>query len=302
MVNLAIDVGGLRLNNPVMLAAGILGVSPSSLKWVALSGAGGVVTKSLSITPRDGYANPVVVEVEGGGFVNAVGLSNPGVHDFVNELKGYIPFPVPIMASVFGLTPEEYGRVAMAIEGSVDGLELNVSCPSVADVGAEIGGDPGLVGDAVRSVRATTDKPIFVKLSPNVRDIAAIAVAAESAGADGVVAINTVSAMVIDCDFKRPILSALKGGLSGKPIKAIALRCIYELSKAIDIPVIGCGGISTWRDAVEALASGASAVQIGSAVRFSGLKVFGELNDGIRGYLSECGHSSVKELVGVAKL
>jgi len=300
MDNMAVEVGGLRFKNPVLLAAGILGVSPSSLLRVARSGAGGVVTKSLSVEPRDGFPNPVVVEVEGGGFVNAVGLSNPGVSNFKDELRNYTPFPVTLVGSIFGYRPEEYAMAASVLSDCVNGFELNVSCPSVAGIGAEIGGNPELVGDVVRSVKAVTDKPVFVKLSPNVQDIVMIGAAAQIAGANGVVAINTVSAMAVDGEFKRPILSASKGGLSGSPIKAIALRCVYELSKALTIPVIGCGGISSWQDAVDMIASGASAVQIGSAIRYLGLKAFGDVADGIRRYLDELGYRSVTDLVGVA--
>jgi dihydroorotate dehydrogenase (NAD+) catalytic subunit len=300
MVHLSIDVGGLRFANPVLLAAGILGVSPSSLLRVARSGAGGVVTKSLSIDPRDGYPNPVIVEVEGGGFVNAVGLANPGVHDFREELRAYLPFPVPLVGSIFGYGPEEYGRAASALDDVVDGFELNVSCPSVAGVGAELGSSPDLVSAAVRSVKAATRKPAFVKLSPNVQDIVGIGAAAQGAGADGVVAINTVSAMVADGDLGGPLLRAPKGGLSGRPIRAIALRCIYELHKALAIPIIGCGGVSGWKDAVDMMAAGASAVQIGSAIRDSGLGVFADVADGIREYLEGRGCASASELVGVA--
>jgi len=296
MDNMAVEVGGLRFKNPVLLAAGILGVSPSSLLRVARSGAGGVVTKSLSVEPREGFHNPVVVEVEGGGFVNAVGLSNPGVGNFRDELRDYAPFPVPLIGSIFGYRPEEYARAASVLSDCVDGFELNVSCPSVTGID-EIGGNPELVGDVVRSVKEVTRKPVFVKLSPNVQDIVVIGAAAQGAGANGVVAINTVSAMAIDGVFGRHILTAPKGGLSGRPIKAIALRCVHELSKALAIPVIGCGGISSWQDAVDMFASGASAVQIGSAIRYLGLRAFGDVADGIRRYLDEHGYRSVSDLM-----
>jgi len=300
MYNMAVDIGGLRFRNPVLLAAGILGVSPSSLLRVARSGAGGVVTKSLSVEPRDGFPNPVIVEVDGGGFVNAVGLSNPGVRNFRDELRDYAPFPVPLVGSIFGYRAEDYAEAASLLDGCVDGFELNVSCPSVSAIGEEIGHDPEIVGDVVRSVKAVTRKPVFVKLSPNVGDIVVIGTAAQGAGADGVVAINTVSAMAIDGEFGLPTLSAMRGGLSGRPIRAIALRCVYELSKALTIPIIGCGGISSWRDAIDMIASGASAVQIGSAIRDLGLNAFGEIAGGIQRYLEERGHRSLTDLVGVA--
>jgi dihydroorotate dehydrogenase (NAD+) catalytic subunit len=302
MINIAVDIGKLRLKNPVMLAAGILGVSPSSLLRVANNGAGGVVTKSISLQPRMGYPNPIIVEVEEGGYVNAVGLSNPGAKSFRDELQKYLPFPVPLVGSIFGYKPEEYGRVASVLEDSVDAFELNISCPSVSNVGSEIGSDPDTVKNIVRNVKDITNKPIFVKLSPNVTKIVDIGLAAEDAGADGVVAINTVSAMVVDTDFGRPILSALKGGLSGRPIKTIALRCVYELGKVLTIPIIGCGGVFGWRDALDMIVSGASAVQIGSAIRFLGLEVFNEVVGGLKHYLEEKGYSSVKQLVGAATI
>jgi dihydroorotate dehydrogenase (NAD+) catalytic subunit len=301
MASLGIDLGGLHLENPTMLAAGILGVSPSSLLRVARNGAGGVVTKSISIEPRDGYPNPVLVEIEDGGFINAIGLSNPGARIFREELQGYIPFPVPLIGSIFGCGPEDYGGAASILEDSVDAFELNVSCPSVSGIG-EIGRNPDLVREAVRSVKAVTDKPVFVKLSPNVTDIVEIGLAAEGAGADGVVAINTVSAMVVESKFGRPVLSALKGGLSGKPIKTIALRCVYDLGSALSIPIIGCGGIYDWRDAVDMIMSGASAVQIGSAIRLRGLGVFKEVANGLERELEKLGCSSLKQIVGAARI
>jgi len=301
MASLGIDLGGLHLENPTMLAAGILGVSPSSLLRVARNGAGGVVTKSISIEPRDGYPNPVLVEIEEGGFINAVGLSNPGARIFREELQGYIPFPVPLIGSIFGRVPEDYGGAASILEDSVDAFELNVSCPSVSGIG-EIGRNPDLVREAVRSVKAVTDKPVFVKLSPNVTDIVEIGLAAEGAGADGIVAINTVSAMVVESKFGRPVLSALKGGLSGKPIKTIALRCVYDLGSALSIPIIGCGGIYDWRDAVDMIMSGASAVQIGSAIRLRGLGVFKEVANGLERELEKLGCSSLKQIVGAARI
>ncbi|MGQ9513616.1 MAG: dihydroorotate dehydrogenase [Thermoproteota archaeon] len=302
MVNLSVNLGKLRLKNPVMLAAGVLGVSPSSLLRVANKGAGGVVTKSISLEPRTGYPNPVLVEVEGEGYVNAVGLSNPGAQSFRDELKKYLPFPVPLVGSIFGYKPEEYGNVASILEDSVDAFELNISCPSVSDVDSEIGTNLEVVKSAIRNVKDVTSKPVFVKLSPNVTKIVDIGLAAEGAGADGVVAINTVSAMVVDADFGRPILSALKGGLSGKPIRTIALRCVYELGKALTIPIVGCGGVFNWMDALNMIVSGASAVQIGTAIRFLGLDVFTQVVEGLELYLEDKGYSSVKQLVGAARI
>ena len=297
---LAIEIAGLKLANPTMLASGILGLSGLTLKRVADAGAGAVVTKSVGLEPREGYPNPTVVQTECG-LLNAVGLPNPGVQYFSDEIREAKELGVPIVVSVYGFSSEEFAEAArVAVEAGADAIELNVSCPHVEKTGAEIGQSPQLVAEIVKKVKGRVDKPVFTKLTPNVADIAKVAKAAAEAGADAITAINTVRAMTIDVETARPILANKIGGLSGTAIKPIAVRCVYEVCHEVDVPVIGCGGISTWRDAVEFMLAGASAVQIGTAIAFNGLDVFKSVTKGVDAYLKKRGFRSVKEIVGLS--
>ncbi|MDH5461943.1 MAG: dihydroorotate dehydrogenase [Candidatus Bathyarchaeota archaeon] len=292
-------IAGLKLANPTMLASGILGLSGSSLRRVVDAGAGAVVTKSVGVKPREGYSNPTVVQVECG-LINALGLPNPGIHYFSEEISE-AELRAPVIMSIYGFSSEDFAEVAsVAVKAGVDALELNLSCPHVERTGAEIGHDAGLVADVVERVKAKVDKPVFVKLTPNVADIVEMAKAAADSGADALTAINTVRAMTIDIETARPILANKIGGLSGAAIKPIAIRCVYEIYQEVDVPVIGCGGISTWRDAIEFMLAGASAVQIGTAVAFEGLEVFRSVTEGIASYLREKGFRNVEEIVGLA--
>jgi len=297
---LAIEIAGLKLANPTMLASGILGLSGLTLKRVVDAGAGAVVTKSVGLEPREGYPNPTVVQAECG-LLNAVGLPNPGVHYFSEEIREAKELGVPIIVSVYGFSSEEFAEAArVAVEAGADAIELNVSCPHVEKTGAEIGQSPRLVAEIVKKVKGRVDKPVFAKLTPNVADIAKVAKAAAEAGADAIATINTVRAMTIDVETTRPILANKIGGLSGTAIKPIAVRCVYEVYREVDVPVIGCGGISTWRDAVEFMLAGASAVQIGTAIAFNGLDVFKSVTKGVDAYLKKRGFRSVKEIVGLS--
>ena len=297
---LAVEIAGLKLTNPTMLAAGILGMSDLTLKRVAKAGAGAVVTKSLGLKPRCGYPNPTVVQVKGG-LVNAMGLPNLGIEHFTQEMQQTKEFEVPMIVSIYAYSPQEFAMIAKkASETGADGLELNVSCPHACGTGAEIGQDPKLVEEVVKATKKSVEKPVFVKLTPNVADIAKVAKAAEKAGADAITAINTVRAMVIDIETAKPILGNKVGGLSGPAIKPIAVRCVYEICDAVKIPVIGCGGIDTWQDTVEFMQAGASAVQIGTAIATKGLNVFKQVTDGIEAFLEKKGYGSVKEIVNLS--
>ncbi len=281
-----------------MLASGVVGVTLGLLPRVADAGAGAMVTKSISVKPREGYRNPTVVEVECG-YVNAIGLSNPGVKAFAEEAAALKEKPIPVVVSLFGSEPSEFECMVSTLEStSVDGYEINLSCPHVAKVGLEVGQDPEAVLKIVKSVKKRSSKPVLVKVSPNLTDVVEIASAAEKGGADGITAVNTVRAMVIDVETGRPILSNKVGGLSGPAVKPIAIRCVYDISRRVGIPVIGCGGVSGWRDAVEFMLAGASAVQVGSAVTYRGLGVMGEIAQGIQRYLDAHGLKNVGELVG----
>lgn len=299
---LSIDLAGLELASPTALASGILGYSGDSLQRVAEAGAGAVITKSVGVEPRPGYPNPTVVQAEGG-LINAVGLPNPGIVDFTEEISyAKTVVKVPLIVSVFGYTAEEYGTVAeKAVKAGADAVELNVSCPHVKDTGHEIGQNPKTLAEVIEKVRASIEEPLIVKLSPNVTDIVEIAKASVRAGADALTAVNTVKAMAIDVDAQMPVLSNVKGGLSGPAIKPIAMRCVYDLFAAdLNVPIFGCGGIMSWRDAVEFLLAGASAVQVGTGVALADPSLFSDLNKGIRSYLVRKGYGSVKEIVGLS--
>jgi dihydroorotate dehydrogenase (NAD+) catalytic subunit len=300
--SLSVRVAGLELRNPTALASGILGYSAESLQRVAEAGAGAVVTKSVGVEPRPGYPNPTVVQANAG-LINAMGLPNPGIDEYTEEITyAKSILKVPLIVSVYGYTAKEYATVAAkAAEAGADAIELNVSCPHVKQTGAEIGQNPKILTEVVAKVKAATPTPIIVKLSPNVADIAEIAKTAVKAGADALTAINTVKAMAIDAETQMPVLNNIKGGLSGPAIKPIALRCVYDIFEAqLNAPIIGCGGITTWQDAVEFLLAGASAIQIGTAIALQEPSVFQTINRGVAAYLKKKGYGSVKEIVGLS--
>jgi dihydroorotate dehydrogenase (NAD+) catalytic subunit len=299
---LNICLAGLALENPTILASGIMGYSAESLHRVAKGGAGAVITKSIGLEPRVGYANPTMVQAESG-LINAVGLPNPGIDLYAQEITySKIILRLPLIVSVFGYTAEEYAIVAKkAVNAGADAVELNVSCPHVKQTGSEIGQNPNLLAEVVEKVKGTVSKPVIVKLSPNVADITSTARAAVKAGADALTAVNTLKAMAIDAETMRPILSNIKGGLSGPAIKPTALRCVYEIREALpDVPIIGCGGIAGWRDAIEFFLAGASAVQVGSAIALENIEVFQAITKGMEVYLRKKHFGSVKEIVGLA--
>jgi len=299
---LAIEIAGLKLRNPTMLAAGILGLSGASLREVIENGAGAVVTKSVGLKPRQGYPNPTVVQVSPS-LLNAMGLPNAGIQDFVEEIREVKQFrvDVPIIVSIYGFSAEEFAKVArVAQKAGSDAIELNVSCPHVKKTGSEIGQSPSLVAEVVEKVKAVVKKPVILKLTPNVADVADVAKTGVKAGADAITAINTVKAMKIDVETAQPVLANKIGGLSGPAIKPVAVRCVYEIYEAVDVPVIGCGGVTTWQDAVEFMLAGASAIQIGTAIASKGLGVFKSVTRGIDSYLRRKGFRSVKDIVGLS--
>jgi dihydroorotate dehydrogenase (NAD+) catalytic subunit len=298
---LSVDIAGLKLHSPTALASGILGYSADSLQAVAESGAGAVVTKSVGVTPRMGYANPTVVQAKSG-LINAIGLPNPGIDQYVEEIR-YTKsiLQVPLIVSIYGYSADEYALAAKkAVEAGADAVELNVSCPHVKYTGSEIGQNPKLLKDVVCKVKAEVRKPVIVKLSPNVTNIVEIADVAAKAGADALTVINTVRAMAIDAETMLPVLSNIRGGLSGPAIKPIALRCVYDIYESVKTPIMGCGGITDWRDAVEFLLAGAVAVQVGTAIAMEDRGVFQTINKGIEAYLKKKGYGSVKEIVGLS--
>jgi dihydroorotate dehydrogenase (NAD+) catalytic subunit len=299
--SLTVSLAGLRLANPTMLASGILGYSVETFESIAKGGAGAIVTKSVGLKPREGYANPTVVQVSSG-LVNAMGLPNPGIQEFVQEIrKAKATLHVPLIVSVYGFSADEYARVAgVAVAAGADAIELNVSCPHVKETGSEIGQSSQVLIQVVRKVKHIIKKPVFVKLSPNVTSIEEIAEAAANAGADALTIMNTVKALAIDAETMMPILANKTGGLSGPAVKPIALRHVYSVYERVEVPIIGCGGISNWQDAVEFLLAGASAVQIGTAIGAMGPAVFEKVAHGISKYLKRKGLGSVNEIVGLS--
>lgn len=298
--DLSVEFAGIKLPNPTILASGILGVSGEILIRVSRAGAGAVVSKSFNRKGREGYRNPSFIEVHGC-FLNALGIPNPGMEEMREEVETASKQGVPVIASVFGFDAEEFAEsAAMGEKGGAIAVELNVSCPHVKEVGVEIGQRPLVVAEVTRAVKSRVRIPVFVKLSPNVTDITEIAKAAETAGADAITAINTVLGTAVDVDSGFPILGGILGGLSGPAVHPIALRAVYQIRRAVSIPVIGVGGIEDWRGAVQMMMAGASAVQIGSAITSKGLSVFRDVTTGIAKFLELKGYRSVSEIVSMA--
>ncbi len=298
--DLSTDIGNLHLERPTMLASGILGISLDVFNRVYDAGAGAVVTKSLSKEPWEGYPNPTIFSVKGGGWINAIGLSNPGAPNFAKMISSNTR--VPIIVSLVGSVEDEFEFMIKQFDNcKVAAYELNLSCPHVAKVGLEVGDDPELVKRIVKAVKNSTSLPVIAKVGLGTTHYLDTVGSAIESGVDAITAINTLRAMAIDVETQRPILSNKIGGLSGTPIKPVALRCVYEISTKYDIPIIGCGGVSTWEDTVEFILAGASAVQLGSAIGDDWIQVFGDINNGIEDYMQKKGFSKIEEMIGRAK-
>ena len=297
--DISTQVGAIKLERPTMLASGILGISLDVFARLYKEGAGALVTKSLSKEPWEGYANPTLIGVKAG-YLNAVGLSNPGAPYFAKMISSNKT--IPIIVSLVGSVEEDFTIMIKQFENvKILGYELNLSCPHVAKVGLEVGDDPELVHKIVKSVKSHSKVPVIAKVGLGSSDYLETVRVACEAGIDAITAINTVRAMAIDVETTRPILSNKIGGLSGPAIKPIAVRCVYEISSKFDIPIIGCGGVSSWEDAIEFILAGSSAVQIGSALGDKWIGVFSEINNGISKYMEKKGFTKIKEMVGSAK-
>jgi dihydroorotate dehydrogenase (NAD+) catalytic subunit len=303
MADLSTTICGVRLRNPSVLPAGILGVTAASLISIASSGAGAVTTKSLGPEKREGHKNPVVVEVDGS-LLNAVGLSCPSLDESVESLKKAVKEArAPVIASFYGRTVEEFGMVAERISSAKPSLiEANISCPNIEDdFGKPFGTSCELAAKVTSEIKNKSRIPLIVKLSPNVSDIKGIAASVEEAGADCIAAINTVGpGMYIDVKSGKPVLSNRAGGMSGPAIRPIAVRCVYDICGTVDVPVIGMGGVCCGRDAMEMLMAGASAVGIGTAVWKNGPDVFPRVCAELEKYMKANGYGSLKELIGAA--
>jgi len=296
---LAVNIGRLALRNPVMTASGTFGYGEEYASFVDLNRLGAVIVKGLSLEPRAGNPPPRLAETPCG-LLNAIGLQNIGVKAFVEEKLPYLrDFSTEIIANIFGETLEEYEKVAeiLSAAGGVSALEVNISCPNVKKGGIAFGSSPEMAAEVTRKVKEATDLPVIMKLSPNVTDISLIAESVESAGADAVSLINTLTGMSVDVERRKPHLYNVTGGLSGPAIKPVALRMVWQVVNRVRIPVIGLGGIMTAKDALEFLIIGAKAVQIGTASFVDPCATM-KILDGIEQYLREHSISDISELIG----
>jgi len=295
-LELSVELGrGLRLRSPVIVASGTFGYGFDAPQ-VDRSALGAIVTKGTTLRPRDGNAPNRIAETASG-MLNAIGLQNPGVEHVARVFAPqWATWDVPVIVNVAGDSVDEYIAVARRLDGvpGIAGLELNISCPNVSD-GLQFGVDPGLAAELTGAVRVVTRLPLWVKLTPNVTDIVAIARAVENAGADALSAINTYVGMAIDVRRRRPVLSRGTGGLSGPAIKPLALHAVWEVAAEAGIPVIGIGGITTAADALEFLLAGAAAVQLGT-VNYTWARAARDVHDGIAAYLQEHGLRGVGDL------
>lgn len=300
--NLAVDIAGIKLKNPVMPASGTFGYGEEYAPYLDLEQLGAIVTKGLSLNPKAGNPTPRIAETTSG-MLNAIGLQNVGVDDFI---KHKLPFlrevNTPVIVNFFGNTLEDYGEAAKRLSGipEVAGLELNISCPNVKQGGIVFGTDPKSASEVVSLVRKNSKKPLIVKLTPNVTDITVMARAVEEAGADAICCINTLTGMAVDVKTRKPRLANKTGGLSGPAIRPVAVRMVHQVVQAVKIPVIGVGGIMCAMDALEFLIVGATAVQVGTA-NFVDPRAMVNIIEGLEQFCVEEGISDIHELIGSLK-
>lgn len=303
MAGLSVNIGELQMKNPVMTASGTFGYGEEFADFIDLSRIGGIIVKGTTLHKREGNPYPRMAETPSG-MLNAVGLQNKGVHYFVKHIYPRIKdIQTHIIINVSGSAIEDYAETAEIINelDKIPAIELNISCPNVKQGGMAFGVTARGAEEVVKAVRSVYKKTLIAKLSPNVTDIAEIAQAAENGGADSVSLINTLLGMAIDAEHKRPILSTVTGGMSGAAVKPIALRMVWQVAKAVKIPVIGLGGIMNWKDAVEFMLAGASAIQIGTA-NFIDPTITVKVAEGINNYLDRHGYKSVKDIIGALEV
>jgi dihydroorotate dehydrogenase (NAD+) catalytic subunit len=301
-IQLSSELCGIRMANPLILASGILGVTKDSLKNVARNGAGAVTIKSVSREPRKGHETPIVL-TDGEAMINAVGYSNPGLSEAKREFSGLSDVGVPVIASIIGENADEFAYMAENfLHSGFAAVELPLSCPHTPGYGMLAGhGTPEAAGQITRAVKKKTRLPVIVKLSPSAQALGDVARAAERAGADAINMGNTAGpGMLIDARARRPVLGFGFGGLSGPAIKAIAVRCVYDVYEAVRIPVIGTGGVTTGTDAAEMLMAGASAIGIGSAIHYRGIDALRKISGELSSFMKEEGFAEVREMVGIA--
>lgn len=301
-VSLETELCGIRMKAPIMSASGTFGFGEEFADFVDFNRLGAIVVKGTTLLPRSGNKGIRIAETPAG-MLNCIGLENPGVDVFIREiLPRIVKYNCPIIVNISGNTVEEYGKLAklLDIEG-VAAIELNVSCPNVKEGGLAFGVDPEHLSAVIKAAKSNTTKPVIVKLSPNVTDIVLMAKAAEKAGADGISLINTLLGMSIDINTARPVLGNITGGLSGPAVKPVALRMVWQVRRAVKLPIIGMGGIICADDAIEFLLAGADAVAIGTA-NFMAPDVTNKIYTGIKDYLEQKKLNSIKEIVGKLKI
>jgi dihydroorotate dehydrogenase (NAD+) catalytic subunit len=296
---LSVDIGGLQLQNPVLTASGTFGYAREFEHLVDLNRLGGIIVKGLSLAPTRGNPPPRIAETPCG-MLNAIGLENVGIEAFVNEKLPFLQtLSPPLIVNIYGKLEDDYTRLAARIEdvAAIAGIEVNISCPNVKAGGMAFGVDPQAAFAVIQAVRKQTSKFLIVKLSPNVTDITEIARAVEDAGADCISLINTLTAMAIDIETRRPRLANITGGLSGPAIKPVALRMVWQVARDAKVPIIGIGGIMTAEDALEFIIAGASAIQVGTA-NFINPHVTTEIIDGIEKFLADRKIDKISDLIG----
>jgi len=300
--NLAVEIAGIELKNPVMPASGTFGYGEEFAPYLDLEKIGAIVTKGLSLRPKAGNPTPRIAETTGG-MLNAIGLQNVGIDAFIEQKVPFLrQLDTPTIVNFFGNTLEEYGEIARRLSEvpEVAGVELNISCPNVKQGGIVFGTDPAAAAGVVELVRRNLRKPLIVKLSPNVTDITVLARAVEEAGADAISCINTLTGMAVDVRSRRPRLANRTGGLSGPAIRPVALRMVHQVVQAVRVPVIGVGGIVHAEDALEFLIVGASAVQVGTA-NFVDPSAMASIVDGIADFCRQEGVEDIRDLIGSLK-
>lgn len=301
MINLAVDLGGIKMKNPVTTASGTFGFGLEYQPYVDLQRLGAITVKGTTPKARAGNLPPRIAETPSG-MLNAIGLQNPGVEHVVQKIMPQLSrLGIPVIVNIAGDSVSDYALVARKLNGipGIAGLEINISCPNVKKGGIQFGSDPQSAAEVTRAVKGVTTLPVIVKLSPNVTDLVAMAEAVAEAGADALSMINTLLGMVIDVNSRRPLLGNITGGLSGPAVRPVAVRAVWQVYRAVSIPILGMGGIMTARDALEFILAGATAVAVGTS-NFVNPQTTTEVVEGIEEYMFKNGFSNVSELVGLA--
>lgn len=300
--DMSVEIAGIKMRNPVMTASGTFGYGQEFAGYMDLESIGAMITKGLSLKPKAGNNTPRIVETPGG-MLNAIGLQNVGIDSFIQTKLPFLrKVNTPVIVNLYGNSLEEYGELATRIDGieEVAGIEVNISCPNVKQGGIVFGTDPVAAAEVVALVRRSTKKPLIVKLSPNVTDVVTMAKACVDAGAESISLINTLTGMAIDLAARRPVLANITGGLSGPAIKPVALRMVWQVARAVKVPVIGIGGIMSATDALEFILAGATAVQVGTA-SFLTPAASQDIARGMAKWLTDNRVASVRELIGALK-